>query len=376
MNDATRSRLIEKLAKVDKTEMGAGLALGGLAPLALSRNRFLNTDLPGTRLTREQLRGQVRRGDILLTGKPASMSSKIDRAIALSSGTPNAYHAAQIAGINEHSGNIFVHDHGPSGTQLSRELDETKNVITVLRPKNPEIGERAIANMEARGKLTGKIYEGLRERGVPEDVLGKNLKSFYSPYKPAAKQLIAGIPGGAKATEESLAIKLDALKKMEVDLPKILDDTAQHLKVHGKLPEGTPLKTLNDICTTALASAGAPVGKGTNVSEAMGVDFLRAAGPGADKAYDVVGHYIPEYQATAGKWATRFSKALHPTVMAAAGIGAGIIGTKVVKSLVQQPKIKSTLDNFKEKLDAKGTNLPKAPKMPSIPKAPRMPSLT
>lgn len=327
LSDLAQKRSATKLRnRALKVGVGAAVA----APLLLSRNRFVKNDLPGPRLSETQLKEMVRRGDVLLTGRPASMSTRKERAIAIGSGTPNVYHGSQVAGVNEQTKNIFVHDHGPVGTALSRKLDTSKNVVTVLRPKDVEAGERSLANMEKRQKLMAEAYQGLKERGVPERVIDRNLKSFYSPKKAILGQAVAGLRLSKKSTEASLAMKLKKMDDLGIEMPRILDDAANHLKLHGTLPKGTPIKTLDAICTTALASAGAPIGKGTHASRAMASDFLRAAGTGADKAYEAVGHYIPEGERTAGKWATRLSKALHPAGAAAAGLGAGYLGTKAL----------------------------------------------
>lgn len=306
-----------------------GAAGAVAAPLVLGSGRMpVMDDLTGPQIKGIDLAQHVQPGDVLLTGRANNHlhGSKLDKAIALLSGTPNTYHTAVVHHVNP-DGGVHVVDHGPGGTtdRGGRWWDHNKHTATILRPKQEGAAAGLLHGMDRRSRLIGEVYSGLKDtHKVHPDAVQGALSSFYSKQAPVGPMGHAvGVPRlNPYANQQGHAQVEKHLKDLEDNMPRHLEEAAESIKRTGKLPANSPIRTLDAICTSAAAEAGAPLQRHVNPAVALAADYHRAAAAGM---YERVGYWLPEGAERAGKGFSFASRWAAPALQATAGFGAGTL---------------------------------------------------
>lgn len=271
--------------------LAAGLGVGAL-PLIGGIGKKIPDHLPGPRHhDYHSLMEKVRPGDILVGGDRGLIPA------LMAPGTAAPHLSTAYVATGSKAGELLdgkglrVGNLGFAGTRMEFPAGRSHTYV-VLRPTG-EKAEQILQAHKRRSNLENKIYQGLQDRGVPETEVRKMLSRSYD--KPGAvkgwlKELF--VPNVGKAGQDAeRSMRSNALKEVEDNLPKFLDDAASKFKQTGKLPKNSKFtQAVKGVCTTHAAMCGAPIDPHKLPSKAVAGDFLRAPAG----SYEAVGHYMGE----------------------------------------------------------------------------------
>lgn len=299
----------------------------GMLPLAGMIGKKVPGQFPGPRFQDyHSLMEKVRPGDVLVGGDRGVLPA------LMAPGTGAPHLSTTYIATGSSPGEMLdgkglrVGNLGFAGTRLEFPAGRSHNYV-VLRPTRDKAGKILEAHRQ-RASLENKIYQGLKDRGVPESKVREMLSVSYD--KPAAvkgwlRELF--IPNILKPNQEAQrTYRSGLLREVEGALPKFLDDAAEKYHKTGKLPKNSKFtKAVRGVCTTHAAMCGAPISPHKLPGSAMAVDFLRAPAG----SYEPIGHYLGE--TGAGKMspahkAIAFSGSKIP-LLARLGAGALLGGT-------------------------------------------------